>query len=70
MLREEHMVDYDADQLLQVGWEQFHLTRRQMEEVARQIDPNRSVQDLLEEAKSNYPTGVGRNTEEHGGTRI
>ncbi|MCS7178170.1 MAG: DUF885 domain-containing protein [Anaerolineae bacterium] len=59
MLREEHMVDYDADQLLQIGWEQFHLTRRQMEEVARQIDPNRSAQDLLEEAKNDHPTAEG-----------
>ncbi len=59
MLREEQMVDYDADQLLQIGWEQFHLTRRQMEEVARQIDPRRSVQDLLEEAKNDHPTAEG-----------
>ncbi len=34
MLREEHMVDYDAEQLLAIGWEQFHLTRAQMEAVA------------------------------------
>ncbi|MGB9777209.1 MAG: DUF885 domain-containing protein [Anaerolineae bacterium] len=59
MLREEHMVDYDADRLLEIGWEQFHLTRRQMEEVARQINPNKSVQDLLEEAKADHPTAEG-----------
>ncbi|MDW7992361.1 MAG: DUF885 domain-containing protein [Anaerolineae bacterium] len=59
MLREEHMVDYDVDRLLEIGWEQFHLTRRQMEEVARQIDPSKSVQDLLEEAKNDHPTAEG-----------
>ncbi|RME38710.1 MAG: DUF885 domain-containing protein, partial [Thermoflexia bacterium] len=59
ILRDEHMVDYNADRLLEIGWEQFHLTRRQMEEVARQIDPNRSVRDLIEEAKNNHPTVEG-----------
>ncbi len=59
MLREEHMVDYDSDRLLEIGWEQFHQTRRQMEEVARQIDPNRSVRDLLEAAKDDHPTAEG-----------
>jgi len=59
MLREEHMVDYDADQLLEIGWQQFHLTRAQMEEVARQIDPRKSVRELLEEAKANHPTAEG-----------
>jgi len=59
MLREEHMVDYDADRLLEIGWEQFHQTRAQMEAVAREIDPNRSVMDLLEEAKADHPTAEG-----------
>lgn len=56
MLREEHMVDYDADRLLEIGWEQFNRTKAQMEAVAREIDPNRSVKDLLEEAKADHPT--------------
>ncbi|HHS98034.1 MAG TPA: DUF885 domain-containing protein [Chloroflexi bacterium] len=59
ILREVHMVDYDADQLLKTGWEQFHQTKAQMETVAREIDPNRSVEDLLEEAKADHPTAEG-----------
>ena len=56
ILREVHMVDYDADRLLEIGWEQLHKTRAQMEEAARQIDPNKSVQELLEEAKADHPS--------------
>ncbi len=59
MLRQEHMVDYDADRLLATGWEQFHQTRAQMEAVAREIDPRRSVQEILEEAKADHPTADG-----------
>lgn len=55
MLREEHMVDYDADQLLATGWEQFHQTQIQMEAVAREIDPGKSVQEIIEEAKAEHP---------------
>ncbi len=59
MLREQHMVDYDADRLLEIGWEQFRRTKAMMEEVAREIDPNRSVQEILEEAKADHPTAEG-----------
>ena len=59
MLREEHMVAHDADQLLQTGWEQFRQTRAQMEALARQIDPHKSVKELLEEAKADHPTADG-----------
>jgi uncharacterized protein (DUF885 family) len=54
-LRREHMVDYDADQLLEVGWEQFHHTREQMEAVAAEIDPDSSVFDIMEDAKADHP---------------
>lgn len=56
ILREEHMVDYDADRLIEVGWEQFERTRTEMEEVGRQIAPRKTVQELLEESKGTHPT--------------
>ncbi len=56
LLREKHLVDYDANTLLRIGWEQFERTRAQMEEVARQIDPRKSAQELLEEAKADHPS--------------
>jgi uncharacterized protein (DUF885 family) len=59
MLREEHMVDYDADKLLETGWAQFRSTRAQMEAVAHEIDPKRSVRDLLEQAKADHPSAEG-----------
>jgi uncharacterized protein (DUF885 family) len=58
-LREEHMVDYDADQLLEIGWQQFHQTKAQMEALAQKIDPEKSVRDILEEAKADHPTAEG-----------
>lgn len=59
ILREEHMVDYDSARLLEIGWEQFHSTRAQMEQVAREIDPRKTVQELLKEAKADHPTAEG-----------
>jgi uncharacterized protein (DUF885 family) len=55
MLRQNHMVDYDADELLATGWEQFRLTQDQLQAVAREIDPDKSVQEILEEAKTDHP---------------
>jgi uncharacterized protein (DUF885 family) len=59
ILREEHLVDYDAEQLLATGWEQLHQTRAQMEAVAREIDPHKPMQQILEEAKADHPTAGG-----------
>jgi len=59
MLREDHMVDYDADRLLETGRKQFELTKRQMESVAGEIDSARSVEEILDEAKSDHPTADG-----------
>jgi uncharacterized protein (DUF885 family) len=58
-LREEHMVDYDADELLATGWEQFRKTRAQMEALSREIDPEKSVRELMEAAKAEHPTAEG-----------
>lgn len=59
ILREDHMVDYDADELLDIGWKQFESTKKQMEAVGREIDPDRPVEEILEEAKSDHPTAEG-----------
>jgi uncharacterized protein (DUF885 family) len=55
LLREQHMVDYDAEELLEIGWEQLHSTKAQMEEVSREIDPDKNVKQILEEAKADHP---------------
>jgi uncharacterized protein (DUF885 family) len=59
ILREDHMVDYDADELLKIGWEQLESTKKQMEAVAKEIDPTKSVEEILEDAKSDHPTAEG-----------
>ena len=53
------MVDYDADRLLEIGWEQFKLTQELMASVAKEIDPSKSVEEILEEAKNDHPTAEG-----------
>lgn len=58
-LREEHMVDYDADELLEIGWTQFRHTQELMEAVAEEIDPDKTVKELLEKAKADHPTAEG-----------
>lgn len=55
LLHETHLVDYDADELLGTGWELFRKTQEQMELVSREIDPDRSVRDILEAAKADHP---------------
>ncbi len=59
MLREDHMVDYDADQLLATGWHLYENTLAQMKELAIRMDPTRTVEQLLEESKHNHPTADG-----------
>jgi len=56
LLREDHMVDYDADQLLNTGWRLFNETKAQMEDLAREIDSRKTVHELLEEAKADHPS--------------
>ena len=59
MLREDHMVDYDADGLVETGWRLFHETEDQLAGIARQIDPTKSVKEILEDAKADHPTAEG-----------
>lgn len=59
MLRENHMVDYDADGLIETGWHLFRETEKELAAVAREIDPAKSVQEILEDAKADHPTAEG-----------
>jgi uncharacterized protein (DUF885 family) len=59
ILREDHMVSYDAGKLLATGWQLFEDTQRQMKELAARIDPHKTVEELLEESKQNHPTAEG-----------
>jgi uncharacterized protein (DUF885 family) len=59
MLRENHMVDYDADGLIETGWRLFRDTEEQIAAIARRIDPSKPVKQILEDAKANHPTAEG-----------
>ncbi|HIC95076.1 TPA: DUF885 family protein, partial [Candidatus Bipolaricaulota bacterium] len=39
LLREDHLLDYTAEELLQTGWRLFEETEAEMEELAQKIDP-------------------------------
>jgi uncharacterized protein (DUF885 family) len=55
ILRENHMVDYDSDQLLATGWKLIEGTSRQMEALAAEMDPSKTVKELLEATKNDHP---------------
>jgi uncharacterized protein (DUF885 family) len=59
ILREDHLVDYDAAQLLETGWKLLLDTEQQMHTLAAGMDGNKTVKELLEYAKSNHPTAEG-----------
>lgn len=56
MLREDHMVDYDAKKLLATGWQLYEDTERQMKALATKMDPDKTVTELLEASKKVHPT--------------
>jgi uncharacterized protein (DUF885 family) len=55
MLRENHMLDYSADELLKVGWKLFEETDKAMAELAQRIDRHKTARELLETAKADHP---------------
>jgi uncharacterized protein (DUF885 family) len=58
MLRENHMVDWDADWLLAKGRALYGSTLAEMESLAREIDPRKSVKELVEEIKADHPVAA------------
>lgn len=55
MLREQYLLGYGADSLYAFGLEQFEKTVKELEEVARRIDPDKTWQQLAIEIKNEYP---------------
>ena len=55
LLEENHMVDYNAAELLEIGREIFAETKSRMEQLSREIDPQSSVEELMERAKADHP---------------
>ena len=55
LLRDNHMLDYTADELLKMGWTLFEDTKAQMKRLAEEIGSGKTVKELLEQAKADHP---------------
>ncbi len=55
LLREQHLVDYDATALLETGWRLFDETRAAMEQLGREIAPDLTIEEILERDKEDHP---------------
>ncbi len=55
LLREDHMLDYTADELLELGWKLLRETKAQMETLAAKIAPGKTAREIIEEAKKDHP---------------
>ena len=55
LLRENHMLDYTADELYELGWELFRGTKEEMERLAAEISPGKTAREILDEAKADHP---------------
>jgi len=56
MLREDHLLDYTADELLEVGWKLLRDTRAQMETLAAKVAPGKTAREIIDEAKKDHPS--------------
>jgi len=55
MLKRQYLLDYNADSLYKFGWDQFESTVKELESVARKIDPGKTWQQLAVAIKNEYP---------------
>ena len=51
----DEMVDTPLDRLLEIGYENLRANQREFERVAKQIDPKRTPQQILEELERDHP---------------
>jgi uncharacterized protein (DUF885 family) len=54
-LQYEEMVDIPLDRLLEIGYANLRENQRRFQETARQIDPNKTPQQILAELESDHP---------------
>src|SRR5581483_6729307 len=51
----DEMVDTPIDNLLKIGYDNLHQNQQRFKEVAAQIDPSKTPQQILEEMQKDYP---------------
>ncbi|MDD5645685.1 MAG: DUF885 domain-containing protein [Candidatus Bipolaricaulis sp.] len=59
MLRDQHLLDVSADELLQIGHRLFDETERSMDELAVKLSPGKTPRQILDEAKKKHPDARG-----------
>ena len=55
LLKDQYLLSYDSDELFEFGLREFERTVSELEELAQQIDPTRTWQELIVEIKNDYP---------------
>jgi len=55
LVRENHMLDYGTEEVLEIGWRLFEETEKAMEDLAQRIDRQTTARELLEAAKADHP---------------
>lgn len=55
MLKNEYLLEYDADSLYSFGINEFHSTVKQLENLAEEIAPGKDWKTLAKEIKKEYP---------------
>ncbi|HBK87928.1 MAG: DUF885 domain-containing protein [Cyclobacteriaceae bacterium] len=56
MLRDEYLITYGSDSLYRFGWSQFNKTVKELEALAKTIDPKKTWQELARDIKNDYPS--------------
>jgi uncharacterized protein (DUF885 family) len=55
LLRDQYLLSYDSDELFEFGLMEFERTVSELEELAKEIDPDKTWQELIVEIKNDYP---------------
>jgi uncharacterized protein (DUF885 family) len=58
MLREQHLLPYDAAGLWKYAWQEFDATVKELTDLARRIDPKRTWLQIAEEVKQDHPDAL------------
>lgn len=62
LLREVHFLPYTSAQMIEEGWRRHNETKAQLRELAKRIDPSKTLREVIEDMKSRHPE-PGRITE-------
>lgn len=55
----DEMVDIPLDRLLEIAYADLHRNQQAFRDTAKKIDPNKTPQQILEEAEKDHPTAAG-----------